>query len=199
GEGGGSRGRPAARAPRRPPLLRGLRRVWLGAPPPQVHAPMAITSFGSGIWLYSRRTRLAILKFTVPATIIRSACRGVARKAPAPNRSISKRDAPVAIISMAQHARPNVIGHMLDSRAQLIACSSDVVMTLSSKRPSSQPICHLERFVFRDQCPCPADAISDTGAGNGALGLGGGGAITGSGTCSAARLRTQRRSPLAAR
>ena len=35
------------------------------------------------------RTRLAILKLTVPATIIRSACRGVARKAPAPKRSMS--------------------------------------------------------------------------------------------------------------
>src|ERR687886_2022609 len=101
---------------------------------------MAITNLGSGIWLYRRRTRLAILKFTVPATIIRSACRGVARKAPAPKRSMSKRDAPVAIISMAQQARPKVIGHMLDSRAQLIACSSVVVMTLSSKRPSSHPI-----------------------------------------------------------
>src|SRR3712207_6582604 len=53
---------------------------------------------------------------------------------------MSYRDAPVAIISIAQHARPNVIGHMLDSRAQLIACSNVVVMTLSSKRPSSQPI-----------------------------------------------------------
>src|SRR5215470_180790 len=99
-----------------------------------------MTNFGSGIWLYSRRTRAAILKFTVPATIIRSACRGVARKAPAPKRSMSKREAPVAIISMAQQARPNVMGHMLDSRAQLIACSSVVVITLSSKRPSSQPI-----------------------------------------------------------
>src|ERR671937_130285 len=101
---------------------------------------MAITNFGSGIWLYRRRTRLAILYVTVPATIIKSAWRGVARKAPAPKRSMSKRDAPVAIISMAQQARPNVIGHMLDSRAQLIACSSVVVMTLSSQRPSNQPM-----------------------------------------------------------
>src|ERR1700694_2114559 len=53
---------------------------------------------------------------------------------------MSKREAPVAIISMAQQARPNVIGHMLDSRAQLMACSSDVVNTLSSKRPSSHPM-----------------------------------------------------------
>src|SRR5262245_24311889 len=41
---------------------------------------------------------------------------------------------------MAQQARPKVIGHMLDSRAQLIACSSVVVTTLSSNRPSSQPM-----------------------------------------------------------
>src|SRR5439155_11049342 len=54
---------------------------------------------------------------------------------------MSKRDAPVAIISMAQQARPKVIGHMLDSRAQLMACSSDVAMTLSSRKtPSSQPM-----------------------------------------------------------
>src|SRR5438445_1330032 len=53
---------------------------------------------------------------------------------------MSKRDAPVAIISMAQQARPNVIGHMLDSRAQLIACSRVVVKKFSSARPSSQPI-----------------------------------------------------------
>src|SRR5215831_7348085 len=101
---------------------------------------MAMTNLGSGIWLYRRRTRLAILKLTVPATIIRSAWRGVARKAPAPKRSMSKREAPVAIISMAQQARPKVIGHMLDSRAQLIACSNEVVITLSSKRPSNHPI-----------------------------------------------------------
>jgi len=32
------------------------------------------------------------------------------------------------------------LGHMRDSRSQLIACSSDVVMTLSSKRHSGQPV-----------------------------------------------------------
>ncbi len=105
-----------------------------------MQAPIAITNFGSGIWLYSRRTRSAIFRFTVPATIIRSAWRGVARNAPAPNRSMSYRGAPVAIISMAQHASPNVIGHRLDSRAQLIAASSDVTMNPSSMRPSSSPI-----------------------------------------------------------
>src|SRR5262245_359568 len=53
---------------------------------------------------------------------------------------------------MAQHASPNVIGHMLDSRAQLMACSRLVVITLSSNRPSSQPIIVTScwcRFVSR--------------------------------------------------
>jgi hypothetical protein len=47
----------------------------------------------------------------VPATIITSACRGEGRNTSAPNREMSKRDAPAAIISMAQHASPKVSGH----------------------------------------------------------------------------------------
>src|ERR1044072_2549878 len=50
--------------------------------------------------------------------MIRSLCRGLGRNTPAPKRSISKRPAPAAIISMAQHARPKVIGHSADLRAQ---------------------------------------------------------------------------------
>src|SRR5260370_41794760 len=41
---------------------------------------------------------------------------------------------------MAQHASPKVMGHMLDSRAQLMPCSRVVAMTPSSNRPSNQPI-----------------------------------------------------------
>src|SRR6185437_692659 len=76
---------------------------------------------------------------------MRSACRGVARNAPAPNRSRSKRDAPVAIISIAQQASPNVIGQSADFRAQLKTKSTVVVMmplddsTISSL---SFAICH---------------------------------------------------------
>src|SRR5687767_1462544 len=77
--------------------------------------------------------RSAILKLTVPATIIRSAWRGVARKAPAPKRSMSWCAAPTAIISIAQQARPKVIGQMLESLAQLISQSTLVVSTFSSK------------------------------------------------------------------
>ena len=48
---------------------------------------------------------------TVPETMIRSAWRGEGLKTSAPNRARSYRAMLVAIISMAQHARPNVIGH----------------------------------------------------------------------------------------
>src|ERR1051325_7797279 len=75
--------------------------------------------FGSGIWSKTRRTTGPIFKVTVPAIMIRSLCRGLGRKTPAPKRSMSKRPAPVAIISIAQHARPKVIGHKADLRAQL--------------------------------------------------------------------------------
>ncbi len=60
----------------------------------------------------------AILMVTVPDTTIRSECRGEAHGT-MPRRSTSKRDANVAIISMAQQARPNVTGHTDDLRAQL--------------------------------------------------------------------------------
>src|SRR5207247_2359163 len=81
---------------------------------------------------------------------MKSACRGLARNAPAPKRSRSKRLAPTAIISIAQHARPNVIGHTLDSFAQFIACSNDEMMTFSSKRPSIQLLMILIRCVWGD-------------------------------------------------
>src|SRR5438309_245812 len=101
---------------------------------------MAITYLGSGICSYNRRTRLAILNVTVPATIIRSACRGVARNAPQPNRSRSKRDEPTAIISIAQQARPKVMGQMEFLRPQLMKKSRLVTISPSSKRFSIQDI-----------------------------------------------------------
>ena len=54
----------------------------------------------------------AILLETRPAMIIKSLCRGEGRNTSAPKRAISKREAPIDIISMAQHARPNVIGQI---------------------------------------------------------------------------------------
>ncbi len=90
-----------------------------------------MTQRGSGIWSYSRRNTGAIFLVTVPATIIRSACRGEARNTSAPNRAMSNRGPPAAIISMAQHARPNPIGQSDDCRAQLSTASTLVVMMLS--------------------------------------------------------------------
>src|SRR5438094_7472310 len=68
----------------------------------------------------------AILMVTVPETIIRSEWRGEAQGT-MPKRSTSKREANVAIISIAQHARPNVTGQIDDLRAQLKILSVDVV------------------------------------------------------------------------
>src|SRR3954451_15640820 len=99
-----------------------------------------MTHFGSGIWSYSRRSTGAIFLVTVPATIIRSDCRGDARNTSAPKRAMSKRDADAAIISIAQHARPNPIGQMDDSRAQFRTRSMLVVMKLSSNLWSISPI-----------------------------------------------------------
>src|SRR6267142_7215678 len=88
-------------------------------PPVEAQAPIAIAHLGSGICSYTLRTTGPIFKVTVPAIIIRSLCRGLGRNTPAPKRSMSKRPAPVAIISIAQLASPNVIGHKADLRAQL--------------------------------------------------------------------------------
>src|SRR5262245_15034007 len=83
---------------------------------------------GSGIWSQTLFMTGAIFRVGVPATIIRSDCLGLGRNTPAPNLSISKREAPVAIISMAQHASPNVMGHSADFRAQLKTKSTVVVI-----------------------------------------------------------------------
>src|SRR5713226_4834650 len=94
---------------------------------------MAITHLGSAIWSNSVRMIGAIFLHTVPATIMQSLWRGEERKM-MPKRSRSLRAAPVAIISMAQHARPNVIGHREEARAQLKSFSTEVVMTGISGR-----------------------------------------------------------------
>src|SRR3954465_11997656 len=70
--------------------------------------------------------------------MMRSDCLGLGRNIPAPKRSISNRDAPVAIISIAQHARPNVMGQSADFRAQLNRESTVVVMMFFSNRSSIQ-------------------------------------------------------------
>src|SRR5215218_8872892 len=89
-----------------------------------------------------RRNTGAILRDTRPETIITSAWRGLARKTSEPKRARSWRESVVAIISMAQQARPKVAGHRLDLRAQLTSESSRVVMMSGSASATkfSKPI-----------------------------------------------------------
>src|SRR5215469_10803307 len=68
-----------------------------------------------------------ILLETRPAMIIRSLCRGDPRKTSAPNREMSKRDALMDIISIAQQASPNDIGQIEFLRPQLMTLSSVVI------------------------------------------------------------------------
>src|SRR3954471_16647636 len=108
-------------------------------PPELAQTPMASTHRGAGMWSYICRRTGAIFWLTRPATIIRSAWRGEARKTSMPKRARSYRPAPEAIISIAQQARPKVAGHSEDLRVQLTSFS-----TLVSSTPlgsfSSSPI-----------------------------------------------------------
>src|SRR3954469_25531476 len=104
----------------------------LNGPPTLEQAPMEMHHFGSGIWSQMRLRTGAILRVTVPATIIRSDCRGLGRKTSAPKRAMSKREVLEAIISMAQQASPNVRGQSADLRAQLKTWSTEVVTTFFS-------------------------------------------------------------------
>ena len=61
-----------------------------------------------------------------------SHCRGEKRITSAPNRAISKREAAVAINSIAQQASPIGIGQSEFLRIQFIAASKRVKMTLPS-------------------------------------------------------------------
>src|SRR5919107_4547323 len=93
-----------------------------------------------------RRRTGAILRDTRPETIITSAWRGLARKTSEPKRARSWRESVVAIISMAQQARPKVAGHKEDLRAQLTSESSRVVKTsgrasaMKFSKPISKPL-----------------------------------------------------------
>src|SRR5919107_6459934 len=116
-------------------------------PPVLAQAPKASTHFGLGIRSEIWRSTGAIFWLTRPATIIRSACRGEARKTSMPNRARSYRPAPEAIISMAQQARPNVAGQSDDLRVQLTSFSTVVSRTplgSFSSRPIRAPLVPLE-------------------------------------------------------
>jgi len=83
----------------------------------------------------------AILFETRPAMIIKSDWRGEPRNTSAPKRAASYREAIIDIISIAQQAKPNVMGQSEFFRAQFRALSSVVVMIPScSGAPNSWSI-----------------------------------------------------------
>src|SRR5258707_15795272 len=98
-----------------------------------------MTHLGSGIWSYTRRRAGAIFRDRRPATIMRSDWRGLPRNTSAPKRAMSYREQLMAIISIAQHARPNVTGQIDERRAHCTIFSTVVVRTgISLSRPIDQ-------------------------------------------------------------
>src|SRR6187200_2938450 len=85
-------------------------------PPEHVQSPIATHHLGSGICSHSRSSGPAILVVSVPATMSTSAWRGLARKGNMLKRSMSLIGVAELIISIAQHARPDVSGHRLFRR-----------------------------------------------------------------------------------
>src|SRR6516164_8414460 len=74
---------------------------------------------------------------------MRSDCRGLPRNTSAPKRAMSYRDALIDIISIAQHARPNVTGQMDERRAHWTIFSTVVVRTgISASSPIGSPFEH---------------------------------------------------------
>src|SRR5690606_27570437 len=84
------------------------------------HAPIAITYLGSAIWSYNLFNTGAILFTIVPAMMITSACRGVARATSKPKREKSYLAEATLIISIPQQLVAKVSGHKELERAQLI-------------------------------------------------------------------------------
>src|SRR6188472_4187641 len=76
-----------------------------------------------------RRSTGAILRERRPATIMRSDWRGEPRNTSAPKRAMSYRPQLIAIISIAQQARPKVTGQIADRRAHCTIFSTVVVRT----------------------------------------------------------------------
>ena len=97
-------------------------------PPEEAHAPIEMHHFGSGICSQMRSKTGIIFKEMRPETMRRSLWRGANFNTSEPKREASYLDINAAIISMAQQATPNGMGHMLFDRAQLMAVSSVVVV-----------------------------------------------------------------------
>src|SRR5437764_12185571 len=100
-----------------------------------------------------RRSAGAIFRERRPATIIRSDWRGLPRNTCAPKRAMSYREQLIAIISIAQHARPNVTGQMDERRAHCTIFSTVVVSTgISDARPVAHSL-FTDRSPLRDGDP----------------------------------------------
>lgn len=69
--------------------------------------------------------------------IIKSDCRGDPRITSAPKREMSKREPIIDIISMAQHAKPKLIGQMAFLRPQLTTLPTVVINNDSPKASGS--------------------------------------------------------------
>src|SRR6476660_8916470 len=99
-----------------------------------------------------RRSAGAIFRDSRPATIIKSDWRGLPRNTSAPNRAISYRPQLIAIISIAQHARPKVTGQIDDRRAHCTIFSTVVVntgMSNSDSRPMSPSALRCQPVALR--------------------------------------------------
>src|SRR5439155_18315675 len=91
-----------------------------------------------------RRSAGAIFRERRPAMIIKSDWRGLPRNTSAPKRAMSYREQLIAIISIAQHARPKVTGQIEERRAHCTIFSTVVVSTgISDSRPMFGFSCEL--------------------------------------------------------
>src|SRR5947207_9970736 len=109
---------------------------------------------------------------TRPATIIRSACRGLPRKTSAPKRETSKRGPAIAIISIAQQASPNPSGQMAFARAQLTTLAT-VVNTMpfsSSSRMRSASLIGITRSDAGFAGPAACASVRKVGSGRSVTG-----------------------------
>src|SRR5471030_2003018 len=102
----------------------------------------------------------AILFDTRPAMIIRSDWRGEPRKTSAPKRAMSKREADMDIISMAQQASPNDMGQMEFLRAQFTAESSVVMKSPSETAAAALATEESSTRVKRSGGPAAAKGLS---------------------------------------
>jgi len=97
---------------------------------PKTEADVMIARFTGDGQLQSPAVRVNLQKG------IATAWRGDPRNTSAPKRATSYRLAAMAIISIAQHARPNVTGQMAERRAHCTIFSTVVVNTGSSMSDS---------------------------------------------------------------